>query len=1667
MESQAQIEKKKATLPVKLFKFLGWGSGILIALILLLVLVVQIPVVQQFALRKTTAYLEQKFGAPVRIGKISLAFPKMIGFENIFIADAKRDTLLYGRYLGVNMDVWALLSGEMVIDEILLKDIHANLHRDQSGAFNFSHILQAFAAPPDPSESTPPKQDSLQLILDRLNIDRLTFRYFDEPAGIEGDFGITQLRSAWGKQDVAHQVFSIKNLDWNGGYARLKMWAVPDAANDPSDTLPSLLPEFSFSEASLTEIDFTYENKDDGMDMKAWVGAFASNGLNLELNQQRINLGKSSISGTSFSYIAGPSAPSDTSTVKSPNWVITGDEVSLLKSHFNYDDTQSPAIPKGMDYAHLGFRGINLQGKNLYVSGGDTVRANIESGSLSEKSGLKINSFRSDLLYTTTGIQLKNLSLVTPSSRLEKSVTIAYPSPAFVAENPGELWMDAEFKKAKLSHRDLLTAVPLLYDYPMFADLPNAVMEVDGKVKGKLNDLTLTNVTASAFSGTKIKGSGKLTGLPDPYNIGANLTISELTTTDKDIRKLIPEGLIPEYVTLPKNLTLKGKITGKPPESVVVDVTLASSLGGAVLKGYMRNTGDAVKAEYDLKGRLIALDAGKLIGNPSLGKQTLSFSAKGTGYEPAVITGNYTADIESSAYGGTIYRNIKIAAGADKGVLQATAFSGEAAHDFELALDADMRNAFPVVNSSLQLKSLDLCQLGFTQTDFKLSGRAEMDFSRFDIHNPNGYIFITQLKGIYDTTKFSFDTLSAVASFRDSIQYLNLKTDFGTADVKGRYSVTDLVPELVNYINQYYTIAPPAPSLRGDQQAHINLVIQPTKAVMNLIPDLKMQRNLELNLDFDSRNCLFDLEGSLPYFAYGGQNISGGSFFAESNDSAIAYKFFVDNYTGGGYKIPTILLEGDVLNHMLYTDVRLLDSIGRLQHTLSALIQQKDSGYAVHVDPTSVLLNYEPWGLDPSNELYFTTSGGINASSFTFSNGSQALVMDSYGDEVTSPIGLRLFNFKLSTFSGIARQDSLYLDGIINGYAELMLTEEHPSFFADLTISDLMFKKDTIGNIVLKVKNETTDLYEVMATLGGNEDLVTIAGEYNGATESYDFQFDIEKLMLTTLQPFTLGYLSQMTGHMEGGLSLTGNNEGRSVFGNLLFRDAEAKVPLLNSVFSLRNERIRFTKDGIYFDAFTLTDQNSKKAVLNGIIETSDWLDYVFKLDFEANDFRVVNSTRRDNKLFYGILYLDSKIKITGTPERPDINATFRANEKTDFTMVLPQEDPDVAERDGVVEFFDADIAENDSAYLYEIDSLTTTDLKGLNINANFEVDERAKLSFVIDEGNGDMVVAKGKALLTGAIDPSGKISMTGTYELKEGTYDMSLKGLMKFKFEIESGSSITWTGEPMQADINITALYNVKTAPYDLVEQQINSESEESKAKYRDRIPFKVKLKIRGELLKPDISFDIEMAQTSGTSAEVTSTINSKLDQLRLQETEMNKQVFALILMGSFVPDNPFGSSSNSESVNAFARQSVSKLLSDQLNTLAGSLISGVDVDIGIESDQDFSTGTGQMRTDLNVAFSKRLLKDRLKVTVGSNFELEGESRPNEKTSNIAGDIKADYSLSRSGQYVLRAYRLDQYEVALQGQVVETGLTFIITLDFDHFREIFEKKKKQVKPVN
>lgn len=1664
MNKESKIEKIKVKTITRILKGIGWFVILLGLTLLLTILLIQVPGIQRVAKNKVTTYLEDKFGTPVQIGRLSITFPKLLVLQQIYIADRNKDTLLYGKELSINLRMLGLIKGDIIIDEIALHDVKVNLLSDSAGVFNFAHILDAFGSN-NTSPNTQTEGEPLEIQLENIKLNRVRFNYLDQSSGIDSKFYIGHLRAGFEKFDITNQIFTLKNFAWYEGDVDLNMWQVAKnpVADDEltaSNTTKSRLPVFQFKEADLTEIDFKYTNKDDGMDMLAFIGKFDAEGLNLELNKQLIELGNSNISYTNFTYQSStPAYISNGNDVKSPNWIITSKDISLLESWFNYDDQSQPRLPKGMDYSHLSFSKVNLKGNGLYVSGGDTVSANINKGALHEKSGFVLNSLETELFYTPKGIRLGNLNLTTPHSSIKEFMEVGYESTSQASENPGELWLSAIMKNARIGHKDMLTVVPLLNDYPMFADYPNATMQVDGKITGQLKDLALDAVTFKGFGGTTIRASGRITGLPDPDKISTNLNIKKFVTTDADIRKIIPAGLIPDYIVLPASASLKGSITGSVTNRLTIDIAMASSLGGAAVKGFIKNADNPQKAKYDLKGNLSSFDIGKLISNNDIGKVSIRFDANGNTYDPNTLTGNYGAFIYSLEYLGTTYKNIDIVAKADNGIINSTAFSKENAHMFDLVLNANLRGAFPSVSSRLNIDTLDLQYLGFSDVPLKFAVSTQMDFARLDIDNPEGYFFMTGLRGVYDTLNFQFDTLSAIASRTKEGQVLIVKTDFGKADIRGNYSVAKLFPELMQFVNLYYHIGKPVPALSGDQQAKIKMTLYPSEQVQKFIPGLVMTENVKLSLDFDSESCLFDLEGTLPAIKYGMHQISGASFFSKSNDSAIAYKIFIDDYDSEVYQMPTLLIEGDVLQHKLYTAARLLDSLGRLQHTMAAVLEQRENGYAIHFDPNSVLLNYEAWGLDPLNEL-FISEAGLYANSFTFSNGSQALVLQTFGDSLNDPLGVRLFNFKISTFTSLARQDSLYLDGTINGFAELKLDSEHPFFIADMELSNLLYKKDTIGNIVLNVSNEVEDIYSINAKMTGFENDISIAGEYNGIKSLFDIQIDIEKLMLSTIEPFALGYMNGMAGHIEGGISISGSSNEPVVIGNMLFREAEANIPLLNSAFSLKNERIRFLKDGMHFNGFTLTDANGKKAVLNGAILTKNWFDYRFNLDFEANDFRVINSTRKDNRLFYGKLFLDTKITFSGTSDRPVIAATFRANSNTDLTMVMPQSNPELAEREGVVDFFDARYPDTDSLFAKKIDSLNTTGITGISLSANFEIDQRARLVFVIDEANGDMLVARGRANLSTSIDPSGKISVTGTYELLEGSYDMTVR-ILKFNFKIQSGSTITWTGDPTAADINVTALYQVNAAPFDLVEQQIQTENSESKTRYRDRIPFNVKLMIKGELLKPDIRFDIEIAETSGSSADVIATVNSKLDQLRIDESQMNQQVFALILLGSFIADNPFASSSGSSGVSSLARQSVSKLLSSQLNQLAGSLISGVDIDIGIESGDDYSTGTLQTRTDLNVAVSKTLLKERLKITVGSNFELEGASRPNEKTTNIAGDIKADYALTRDGRYGLRFYRIDQYEVALQGQVVETGVSFIINIDFDKFREIFEKKKK------
>jgi len=340
----------------------------------------------------------------------------------------------------------------------------------------------------------------------------------------------------------------------------------------------------------------------------------------------------------------------------------------------------------------------------------------------------------------------------------------------------------------------------------------------------------------------------------------------------------------------------------------------------------------------------------------------------------------------------------------------------------------------------------------------------------------------------------------------------------------------------------------------------------------------------------------------------------------------------------------------------------------------------------------------------------------------------------------------------------------------------------------------------------------------------------------------------------------------------------------------------------------------------------------------------------------------------------------------------------------------------------------------------------------------NVGIEENAIFNVVIDPVTGDNLQAKGEANLNTFIGPDGAVGLTGTYELKDGYYELNYNFVRK-KFAIQPGSVITLAGDPLDAEVDITAAYAANIAPYELVEKQVDQTDLNY---YKQRLPFQVLLKLKGKVMKPEITFDIVLPEDKENvvSTSVAEQVQRKLIEIRNDPSILNKQVFAALILGRFITDDPFASGAGG-GVEYAARQSASRFLSDQLNALAGQLVQGFELNVGLESSEDYSTGDRSTRTDLNITASKRLFNDRLKVTVGNDFQLEGQQAQTQQSSLIPGNLSLDYMLTKDGRYQVRGYRVNQLQNLVDGYVVETGLSFRLNIEYNKFKYIFRNWDK------
>ncbi|MEP6713430.1 MAG: translocation/assembly module TamB domain-containing protein, partial [Ferruginibacter sp.] len=403
-----------------------------------------------------------------------------------------------------------------------------------------------------------------------------------------------------------------------------------------------------------------------------------------------------------------------------------------------------------------------------------------------------------------------------------------------------------------------------------------------------------------------------------------------------------------------------------------------------------------------------------------------------------------------------------------------------------------------------------------------------------------------------------------------------------------------------------------------------------------------------------------------------------------------------------------------------------------------------------------------------------------------------------------------------------------------------------------------------------------------------------------------------------------------------------------------------------------------------------------------------------------------------------------------------------------DVTIVLPQNNYGKDDGKTVVRFIDLDTFKiNPPVKYFEQEKVTPSGFANfLNYNLNISIDKDAALTVIVDPATGDEVRVQGEAQLNAGVDPGGNIVLSGTYELDKGYYDLHYQFLER-KFNLLKGSTITFAGPPTNAQINITAEYVINTSAKELLSNEVSDASSTLSNSFNQKLPFKVVLYLTGQLSKPTINFDIQVDEGSSLlTSELKNTIDNKLSQLRTDPSATNKQVFSLLLFNRFVGEQSSDFfAGNGGSFSDLARQSVSQFLSTALNQIAGDLFKGINVDLNLNSYNDYSNGGNAQRTDLNVAVSKSFLDNRLTVTVGQNFGVQGQDAASKASGSNTGfkpDVTIGYKLTPDGKYLLRAYTKNQFEVVLDGYVVETGVAFLVTMDYEKFRELFRSKKKK-----
>lgn len=1653
-----------------LFKKIGkWVLRIIAAIIVLLLfiwLLLQTQWGKNFVKDRAVAYLKNKLETEVRIRSIKVNWFNSLRLQGIYIEDRQKRELAYIGNLETQYSLTNILRNKLYISNIRIDDLRAAILRSNNDSvFNYQFIIDAFAgsddAPSEPDNNLKP----FVLQLKDIALNKIQLVMDDRYGGQTYKFsaGFIKSRIHQFNMDNLHitaNYFFTKDINTNISFVKtaITQAAEKEVAQKNSDTEPSTL-QIIADTLYLGNTVFYYDDKVSNMKIDTKAADIAAAGIQYSQQQMHVKatsflLNKHS-TAVAFSTTAASSEKDtipDTAIVDEKPFTFSVNRVLIDSNRFAMDNLSAPLKNvKTIDFNHLNLQQLTLHADSVSYDGKNYMAA-IRKTELIEKSGFQLKQLHTKALYQPTGVQLNNLVLQTNNMMLAGNMAIAYESPEKITTHPGETYIMADVTQSSLVLNDLLYFSPELGANPNFKALLGKTFILNTTAKGTLQEMIIPTL-ALKQGDIKLRATAKLYDVTDAQKFRADLTLQQLTGNRNALLALLPPNTLPDSILhyIPQSFNVSGIFKGAV-DKFITDLKLNSSLGDVTVRGKAQNITDTKKAVYDLNISAKGLQLGSILKDTSLNRFSGNVLIKGRGFDLATADMRYDAFIKELDYNGYKYHQIQATGTLKNNMAYANINSADPNLLLNSVTSIDL-STNKKINTHTVLQNVDLQKLGFSEDTFIVASNVMADLTLKEDGKLDGNMLVTATDMKMKNEHVQLDSVQLLAVDSVNMQKILLNTPYANASLIGDYVLENLSPAFATIANKYYNVNSTDTVFTHRVNAQLEMDVHTPSGLIPFVPGLTTITPFKLTGTINTDSSLVLLNTHINRIQYGDYIIDTFSIAAFNNahPEDIHYDISFKNLNSPSFVIPGFNLAGHLEPGLIDGNIQLLDHKKEPRYQLPFDLTTKNAVPELHFNE-ALVINNKKWVATPDNVIYLDMDNMGGSQLSISSNGEKLSINASAASPGGMPLAVNFDNFRIRNITDIAiSKDTTLADGIINGNVTIQSIENF-FFTSDLRIDSLKLSGISAGSLVVKARQQTENLIDVNAALTGYDNDVKITGSYNIAAGSPDLDINIDKLNLTNATIVTKDILDNLTGNLRGNLKITGTVDAPVINGILNIDTLKTTYKEYSTWIYLPTGQIKFDNGTITLNNFNLLDSSNNKASLTGTVYSKDFTDFDIKLRFRSNNYQALGHKKYPGQTIYGPARINTNLGISGNLETLNITGTVTLADKSEFTYVyVPVET--IVKGEGLIEFFDPSNPDTVQLTLKEAEPPPSSMNIGMSLNV--KVTPTSTITIMMDEVSGDHLRIKGDADLNVTQEPGGEMYLAGKYIIDDGGYKLSLLGVARKEFQIQKGSTITWAGDALKGMMDITAVYKIRTSAGELVE-----DVDPGSGIGRQKMDFEVYLELKDELLQPKVNFRLDMPEKERQLFQ--GAVYSRIKQINTIPAELNKQVIALLALNRFIADNPFSSLSSGGGSNLQTNlyNTAGQYLTKELSTLLNNAIKVVDIDLGLDMRDTYTNGTAQRNTNLNVGISKKLASDRLSVYVGSSFALEGQSQDYSALSGIAGNIILEYLLTKDGRYRLKGYRTTENEAILQGNIIKTGVSFVMVFEFNRITQMFKPKR-------